>query len=72
MAYFICNLHDDRVLCNHRNFDRYYIRSMWDVGNDLTIFQTDNLDDAKLALNYVKTRYTGSWVIINTRGEVVG
>lgn len=72
MTYHICNLHDDRILCVHRDFERYYIRSMWDIEDRLTMFETTDLDDAKAVLDNTKAHWEGSWVIVNTRGEVVG
>lgn len=72
MTYHIINLHDDRVLCVHRDFDRYYIRSTWDIEDRLTMFETTDLDKAKAALENTKAHWKGSWAIVNARGEVVG
>lgn len=71
MTYHICNLHDDRVLCIHRRFNRYYVRSMWDIPEQLTMFEEYDLKMAKAVLDDVKKRWIGSWVVVNTRGEVV-
>ena len=72
MTYHICNLHDERVLCVHRDFERYYIRSMWDIKDRLTMFETTDLEQAKSVLKDVKVSWAGSWVIVNAIGEVVG
>ena len=71
MTQHIINLHDDRGLCVHRDFERYYIRSMWDIEDRLTMFETTDLDDAKAVLDNVKKHWDGSWVVIGARGKVV-
>lgn len=72
MTYYIINLNDDRVLCIHRDFERYYIRSMWGIGDRITLFETTDFDKAKAVLDNVKAHWKGSWAIVNTNGEVVG
>lgn len=71
MTYHICNLHDARVLCVHRQCTRFCIRPWYDIPNHLTIFETTNFEGAKLYQEFTSKRWHGSWVVVNTLGEVV-
>lgn len=70
--YRIINSKDGRVVAKHTKYERCYVRlNEHDMDEDLRLYETDDLENAKVWLEATRRNWTDDFVIVDENNNVV-